>query len=298
MSKVQQLALYASRSCAPKEWSLLTFAAALSKCRLQGIHFSLLDLGRDDAEHRESADVIKQAGLRLVVDISSLLPITKRSEHGNIVDHIQTFELHLTAIGALGDVVTHINCCHSGYHFLDITTAAEYLGNILPLSAQFFEEHPYIGQYGWEVDIMGGSPNHLTGISHQTGVGILKFPEQTCELLEILPPLYLTMGTDDFDRQNLVFGDTRTLSSFEAEFVPHLDHIIADASANNNELLWKQVWSRKATRNVEEMSVTLDLHRAIDILGCAEDGESLAPEVLELAATTQRSFGDLTIEWQ
>ena len=298
MSGVHRLALYASRSCAPKQWDLATFAAAISKSRLQGVQLSLSELGRDSAEQKESSTALMALGLSLIVDIQSLPCSTsfRNGNDNNIVNYINAFESQLLSVDALDNVVTHINCCHSGDHLWDIATAAEYLGNILPLSAQYLENHPHIGRCGREVDIMGGSPPHLTGISHMTGVGILNTLEQTHELLEILPPLRMTMAADI---QNSVLSDDGNtnkdyaISMFKAEFTPHFDHICwGGAAAKNSEILWKQVWSRKATRGVEEMSVTLDVPKAVDIHCCTEQGESLPSEILELANVVQSSFDD------
>jgi len=87
------------------------------------------------------------------------------------------FELELKKISALGEVVSHINCRKIGDYRWDEATSIQYFSDILSFPAEFLEDHPYIGRFGREVDVMGGSPHHFTGISYQAcGSGVLNHP--------------------------------------------------------------------------------------------------------------------------
>lgn len=332
MADVPRLALYASRSCAPRQWHLPTFATAIQKSGLRGVELSLPDLGRDAVEQRESADAIKTAGLHLIVNVSSLRCSSSRSHssatsagyHSRPLDtpsdHLKTFESQLTSISALGDVVTHINCNESGDNRWDISAASEYLADVLPLSSKFLEDNPHIGRYGREVDIMGGSPHHLTGISHEMGGGILYCPDQTRESLEILPPLRMTLDISNW--YSSMFCDVGGIShddteAIKVEIIPHIDHIhigarilslmesaanppsdngkdeVETAILNYQKTLWNQVWSRKATRGVEEMSITIDAPTTICLDVAKEHNKELLPSVAHGAAKyIQQSFED------
>lgn len=276
-----RLAVFASRSSAPRQWDLPTFVDAAKASGFAGVEMSLADLldggGGDDMKLKASADAIRSQGLQLIVNISSVPSITSTIIPSPL-DHVRTFESKLHHVSALGDVVSHINCTESGDNRWDVATAAEYLGEVLPLSAQFLEDHPHIGQYGRETDIMGGSPHHLTGISHETNaLGILHHPDLVRDLMEILPPIRITSDIQQWhdvkgyqwgiDR-NAIRGNSSGNDSeaLKVEIVPHVDHIRAgmigetlspDAIAPHKEL-WRFVWSRKAKRAVEQVTITCD----------------------------------------
>ena len=188
---------------------------------------------------------------------------------------VKAFEKQLLAISDLGGVVAHINCrgfgstshnkscCSSNrnpsFHEdredslqrksapWDEQTTLDYLLDVLPLSAKFLEDHPHIGKSGNETDVMGGSPHHLTGISHETTVrgsfgsdddgrvcdaGMLHHPSAVRYLLEVIPPLRLTMNLSAWhDVCGYPWGlqqqnpDNDEAEALSVEIVPHIDLI-------------------------------------------------------------------------
>lgn len=308
-----RLAVFASRSSAPRPWDLPTFVDAAKASGFAGIEVSLADLLGDvsgDMKQKASADSISSQGLQLIVNISSV-PSSTSATPPSSLDHVRTFESQLQHVSALGDVVSHINCTESGDNRWDVATSAEYLGEVLPLSAQFLEDHPHIGQYGRETDIMGGSPHHLTGISHETNSrGMLHHPDVVRDLMEILPPIRITSDIQQWHDvcgyqwgfgRNAVRGDDsdEELEALRVEIVPHVDHIRAsmigenlvpddDAIAPHKEL-WRFVWSRKAKRGVEQVTITPDLHTS-SASNIAGEGNLLWEQTKEATDFIRRSY--------
>lgn len=279
---------------------------------ISGIEASLADLGSDGEERKESAKMLRNSGLDLVVTIDVDIDIDTnnncKTQASQVSDSVKSFESQLSAISDLGDVVAHINCCNSwiiqksnsssrGLSNIDDTVhqilrgneeqaALEYLLDVLPLSAQFLEDHSSIGRNGNETDIMGGSPHHLTGISHETTgtgrhidgsvIGMLKHPDITRHLLEVVPPLRLTMDLSSWQdscgyswgSRNRNGGDDDEAEALALEIVPHVDLIRVlpwsllsmmnenrskqnyDAYLRTHMSLWEDVWTRKAARGV------------------------------------------------
>ncbi|GFH59614.1 predicted protein [Chaetoceros tenuissimus] len=205
---------------------------------------------------------LQQQDLKLIVDIQ--------------LKSIDNFNLQLDQISSLGNIVTHINCkpCFEQHEISKKSLSKEnieFYSDVLSTSAQFLEEHSYIGKYGRETDIMGNSPHHLTGISHDIlQPGIFGTPSLTRDMLEVLPPFRLTASIWEWYRDCMYWGhdgvvcdgeDTEEV--LEVEIVPHLDHIhvlygndLKEECKVAQRELWSKVWSRKATRNVEEVSIT------------------------------------------
>jgi hypothetical protein len=302
-----------------------------------GVEASLADLGRDGTEQRESAELIQKSGLELLVNIDvndnvnvddnvdattiCSAVVSSSSSSRRALEFVKSFESQLRAVSNLGGVVSHVNCrgsdsdcnysaAQQSVLWWDEDKTLEYLLEVLPLSAQFLEDHPYIGRNGNETDVMGGSPHHLIGISHENigrsdmgngigngnGNGMLHHPAIARNLLEVVPPLRLTMdlsswhedcgfpwgssvnnnnnnGDDDDD-------DDDEAEALSVEIVPHIDLIrtktsllsICDNNNNNNDnnnpadndryrrthqSLWEDVWTRKANRGVEQLFMTL-----------------------------------------
>ena len=291
-----RLALYAFRSSAPKQWDLTKFVNAIkdaSGCAgcdslFTGVQMSLSDIIQQHHEEEttieEFHDVIRRNNLRLIVDLDGNFDASSSEKHNNDVlrkpplEYLKSFEMQLNQIShRLGDIVSHINFYNSGDHrWDDITTSIEYLSDVLAMSAQFLEDHPNIGKNGRETDIMGGTPNHLIGISHQTcGKGVFNTPEKTRQLLEILPPVRLTSDISNWSNHRWESttrheeSDDRDSSSsteFQIEIVPHIDHIHLNYGLNSgNEASFdvmsevdvlNHVWTRKTFRGVTEISVT------------------------------------------
>lgn len=287
--------MHVSHSSAPRQWDLPTFVDAAKAGGFVGVEMSLSELGRDSIERQESAAAIRTGGLRLVAAIGGGINTKTSSATQTPSERLKTFESQLNDVSALGNVVSHINCRGSGDYRWDVSTSAEYLADVLPLSAHFLEEHSHIGRFGREVDIMGGSPHHLTGISHETWKGgVFWHPNNTRQLLEILPPVRLTSDISywhavcghrcGFQSDREEGGEEKEEKEEEAlkiEIVPHIDYIRArtlgvhertsiDDSNNEDmedigcllaphEVLWKDVWTRKAGCGVEELSITPDV---------------------------------------
>ena len=308
-----RLAVFASRSSAPRQWDLPTFVDAVKASGFAGVEMSLADLTRsDDMKQKALGDAISSQGLQLIVNISSV-PSISTTTTPSPLDHVKTFESQLHGVSALGNVVSHINCTESGDNRWDVATSAEYLGEVLPLSAQFLEGHPHIGRYGRETDIMGGSPHHLTGISHETNArGMLHRPNVVLDLMEILPPIRITSDIQQWHDvcgyqwgfgTNAIRGDDSS-EELEALIVPHVDHIRAsmmggtlapdDAIAPHEEL-WRFVWNRKATRGVEQVMITPmitpELHTSSASDDAAEDS-LLWEQAKEAADYIRRSYDD------
>ena len=314
---VPRLAVFASRSSAPRQWDLPTFVDATKASGFAGVEISLAGLlgdgGSGDMKQKALADAIKSQGLQLIVNISSVPSITSATPASRL-DHVRTFESQIQHVSALGDVVSHINCTESGDNRWDVATSAEYLGEVLPLSAQFLEENPHIGQYGRETDIMGGSPHHLTGISHETnGRGMLHHPDVVRDLMEILPPIRITSDIQQWHDicgyqwgfgRNEIRGDdsSEELEALKVEIVPHVDHIrasmiggtlaiVPDDAIAPQEQLWRFVWSRKAKRGVEQVTITPDL-RSGSASDIASEGNLLWEQTKEAADCIRRSYDD------
>ena len=204
---------------------------------------------------------LQHQDLKLIVDLE--------------LQSIDNLKLQFDQISSLGDIITHINCkpCFEQH---DRKTGLsreniDFYSDVLSTSAQFLEEHSYIGKYGRETDIMGNSPHHLTGISHDTlHHGIFGTPSLTREMLEVLPPFRLTASIWEWYRDCMhwghdgnVYEGEDTEEVLQVEIVPHFDHIHVlygndlekECKVAQREL-WYKVWSRKATRNVEEVSIT------------------------------------------
>ena len=282
-----RLAIFVSRSSAPRQWDLATFADVSKVSGFAGLELSLadLDINEDDdvmMKQKASADAINSQGLQLIVNISSVPSITSTTPSSPL-DHVRTFESQLNLVSDLGDVVSHVNCTESGDNRWSVATSAEYLGEVLPLSAQFLEDHPHIGRYGRETDIMGGSPHHLTGISHETNaVGMLHHPDVVRDLMEILPPMRIASdiqcwhdvcgyqwgfhGDDAKCPDNNGVGCDE-LEALRTDIVPHVDHLrarmigktLAPEAIAPHEELWRFIWSRKAMRDVDQVTITPDL---------------------------------------
>eukprot|EP00533_Pseudo-nitzschia_delicatissima_P001742 CAMPEP_0116113068 /NCGR_PEP_ID=MMETSP0327-20121206/19311_1 /TAXON_ID=44447 /ORGANISM="Pseudo-nitzschia delicatissima, Strain B596" /LENGTH=302 /DNA_ID=CAMNT_0003606401 /DNA_START=97 /DNA_END=1005 /DNA_ORIENTATION=- len=213
-----------------------------------GVEASLDDLGADGQEQRGSAQLIEEEGLELIINLDAECP--------------RSFESQLDAISNLGRVVTHVNCrCGDGK--MDQDAALDFLLHVLPLSAEFLEDHSHIGRHGNETDVMGGAPNHLTGISHETR-GMLHNLDTTRDLLEVVPPLRLTMDLSSWQHKSSCEDDDESLS---VEIVPHIDLIRTKASLIDDnydphlgahQSLWETVWTRKANRGVEQLYMMLD----------------------------------------
>ena len=312
---VPRLAVFASRSSAPRQWDLPTFVDATKASGFAGVEISLAGLlgdgGSGDMKQKALADAIKSQGLQLIVNISSVPSITSATPSSPL-DHVRTFESQLHRVSALGDVVSHINCTESGDNRWDVATSAEYLGEVLPLSAQFLEENPHIGQYGRETDIMGGSPHHLTGISHETNArGMLHHPDVVRDLMEILPPIRITSDIQQWHDicgyqwgfgRNEKCGDDcdEELEALKVEIVPHVDHIRAsmiggtlatDDAVAPHEQLERFVWSRKAKRGVEQVTITPDLHTT-SASNIAGEDNLLWEQTKEAADCIRRSYDD------
>ena len=298
-----RLAIFASRSSAPRRWDLPTFADVAKASGFAGVEMALADLGRDEIEQRASADAIRSSDLQLIVDLSSAPSITSTSTTQSLsspLDHARAFESQLRRISALGDVVSHVNCTQSGDSRWDVATSAEYLGEVLPLSAQFLEDHPYIGRYGRETDIMGGSPHHLTGISHETNArGVLHHPDAVRELMEILPPIRITSDIQQWHDScgyQWGFGGDGDYDEVEAhtiEIVPHIDHIRAGLGRETiapHDELWKFVWGRKAKRGVEQVTITPALRGFDTNNGATEDKTTLWEQTQKVADCVRRSY--------
>ena len=310
-----RLAVFASRSSAPRQWDLPSFVDAAKASGFSGIEISLADLGDNDDEMKllASVDAIRSKELQLIVNISSAPTITTATPPSTL-EHVQAFESQLHRVTTLGDVVLHINCTESGDNRWDVATSAEYLGEVLPLSAQFLEANPHIGRYGRETDIMGGSPHHLTGISHETNCrGVLHHPNVARDLMEIFPPIRITsdihqwhnacgyqwgFGGGDAEHVDRCSGDDE-LEALKVEVVPHIDYIRAsmigktlesDAIAPHTDL-WRLVWSRKAKRGVDQTIITPDFRivGAHDVCG---DDWLVWEQTKEAADYIRRSYDD------
>lgn len=270
---------------------------------VSGVEASLTELGNDAFERNESVGLLRSAGLNLIVNMNGSSRNTNTASNSvSISDRIKLFESQLQDISDLGEIVAHINCREgsfyssgSGYHNMGSKvpseeSALDYLLEVLPLSAQFLENHPYIGKAGNETDVMGGSPPHLTGISHETAGGILYHPRITRHLLEVLPPLRLTMNLSSWhDACGYSWGfhdgiEEDEAEALSAEILPHIDlirtkmdllsnHVIDNGVAPEagfqsqgdphsllqmHKCLWKGVWARKAARGVEQIFMSLE----------------------------------------
>eukprot|EP00536_Pseudo-nitzschia_multiseries_P019324 jgi/Psemu1/60089/gm1.60089_g len=254
-----------------------------------GVEASLLELGSDSAERRESCEALRSANLELIVDIDASIPASKinstataptvsspsSSSSRFVRDRVRSFESQLDAVSDLGTVVSHINCREREHEHNDPGTATQssghtdtntdkntakprssywnedaalnYLVHALPLSARFLEDHPHVGRNGNETDVMGGSPPHLTGISHEITTrsqsrGMLDRPGTIRNLLEVLPPIRLSMDDavlatvyscryhPSFGRVNdrscdgdSVEEDEAKAEAFSLEILPHID---------------------------------------------------------------------------
>lgn len=314
MLHVPRLAVFASRSSAPRQWDLPTFVDAAKASGFAGVEISLADLlGGNHMKQKALADAIKSQGLQLILNISSVPSITSATP-ASPLHHVRIFESQLHRVSALGDVVSQINCTESGDNRWDVATSAEYLGEVLPLSAQFLEENPHIGQYGRETDIMGGSPHHLTGISHETNArGMLHHPDVVRDLIEILPPIRITSDIQQWHdicgyqwgfgrNEKCEDGCDEELEALKVEIVPHVDHIrasmngetlaiVPDDAIAPQEQLWRFVWSRKTKRGVEQVTITPDLHTgsACDV---ASEGNKFWEQTKEAADCIRRSYDD------
>jgi hypothetical protein len=271
-----------------------------------GVEASLRDLGADGVEREESAHRIQEYGLELLVNLdvygNANIQTNPPAMAGSLVE---SFENQLAAISNLGDVVTHVNCRTfvtsnkgSSPDTWDDERKMDYFLQVLPLSATFLEDHPHIGRNGNETDIMGGSPDHLTGISHETTIATngLHHPDATRYILEVIPPLRLTMDLLSWQRacgyawgsSNDDDDDDNEAETLSIEIAPHIDLIRTNTSlfstcrsnsktsatqgSNDDEIdsvnydhylrthqsLWEYVWTRKANRGVEQLFVTLD----------------------------------------
>ena len=301
---IPRLAIFASRSSVPRSWDLPSFVDAAKTSGFAGVEMALAELGRDEIEQRASADAIRSSDLQLIVDISSAPSITSSTTQSlsSPLDHARVFESQLRGISALGDVVSHVNCTQSGDNRWDVATSAEYLGEVLPLSAQFLEDHPYIGRRGRETDIMGGSPHHLTGVSHETNArGVLHHPDTVRELMEILPPIRITSDIQQWHDScgyqwgfggDAMDGDDDEEEALRVEIVPHIDHIRAGLGRETvapHDELWKFVWGRKAKRGVEQVTITPAL-RVIDTSDGAAEDKTLWEQTQKVADCIRRSY--------
>ena len=332
MSVLPRLAIFASRSATPKRWDFTKFVeqVAANSSLFAGIEISLPDLGADEVEHNASVNFLQSQDLQLVADISSTndVAITDFTQQSPS-HHIKAFESQLHHISKLGDTVKHINLTKSGLEEWDITTAAEYLAEVLALSAQFLEDHPHMGRYGRETDIMGGSPHHLTGITHETNKkGILYHPHRAVQLMEILPPLRITASNIQQWREPCGYRwgfagggnenndtDDDGSKTLKVDIVPHIDHIRASIIDNigesssldrnilaANEELWGYVWDRKAKRGVEQVMITPDLScgemttRRSSISGANDGGANrdnlLWGQTIKAAESIRRSYAE------
>ncbi|VEU43348.1 unnamed protein product [Pseudo-nitzschia multistriata] len=306
-----------------------------------GVEVSLRDLGADDAERAASVDLLARAGFDAVVRIdTSIHPSGVRSASRSaaamasrsVSDHLESFARQLEAVSGLGGGVAHVTVdCRGGCDSGDAghrrnravpfvwneDTALEYVLGAVPLSARFLEDHPFIGERGNETDGMGGSPSHLTGITHEyydasnataTTTGnaggsrvLLNNLDITRHLLEILPPLRLSMddasGRHPYHRDSSAMTNEGTndnhgdeAEAFCLEVLPHIDLIRTKAAAApiappasldqprkdrnasasetttdtafcippHRASLWKDLWTRKEARGVQEVAMILE----------------------------------------
>ena len=313
-----KLALFAPLRSAGSS-TLPAFIADLRQLRqketfVSGVEVSIEDLGADGTERRESAQLIQESGFDLLVNVDinrdgkiGMENIGAGSSSSISSKMVQSFASHLVKVSDLGDIVSHINFRSFGTRRVrraeatnnltqmwDDDVALEYLLDVLPLSAQFLEDHPYIGNRGNEIDVMGGSPDHLTGISHETtafrhnidsvesnDIGILHNPTIVRHLLETIPPLRLTMDLSSWhDVHGYPWGYSTDVDEAEAlsvEIVPHIDLIrtrtslLSDCYTNKkvnstrsdqflrtHQSMWKEVWTRKTNRGVKEVYMTVE----------------------------------------
>lgn len=209
----------------------------------------------------------------------------------------------------LGDVVSHVNCRAARDEALrpgtnghrDVPTSAEYFAEVLPLSAQFLEDHPHIGRRGRETDAMGGSPRHLIGITHE--ICSVHSLDATRELLEILPPIRMTLDAEQW----LQFSANRCQDeeahdeAIDLDVIPHVDHVrarIVDAASGSirvsprEEELWKRVWTRKALRGAEQVTVTPDVNSVV-----GREARYLSRDVADVTARIRQCFGDWSADY-
>ena len=281
-----------------------------------GVEASLDHLGADGVEQKETCQMIQEHGLEVLIN----LDIPNESNQQSNTDLVRSFESQLITIANFGIPIAHINCKSIGNSWHE-QSALDYLLEILPLSAEFLEAHPHIGKDGNETDIMGGAPNHLTGISHQTR-GMLRHPRVVREVLEIIPPLRLTMdlsrwhqecgyawGSSDKDG-----GNENEEEVLSIEIVPHIDLIRTktlllsqiyknaldgglvdnDPYLRTNQFLWEAVWARKGKRGVKQLYIALDdATNEIGQYNSSENEEYLSRiDRLADAATTIHQYYD------
>jgi len=110
-------------------------------------------------------------------------------------------------------------------------------------------------------------------------------------------------------------GSDDHAEAIQLEIIPHIDHIrasigsFAESTTNTtsaskkaeevptilkrHQILWNQVWSRKAHRGVEEMSIAVDARfTGYHDVAREDDGETLSLEAQEAAKCIQQSFED------
>lgn len=256
-----------------------------------GVEASLHELGVDPVEQIESSKVIQEVGLELLVNVNV--------RGKNASECVRSFESQLSAIPNLGEGVAHINCRTHG--IVDQDMVLDYLLYALPLSAEFLEDHSHIGKDGNETDIMGGAPHHLTGISHETNrAGMFYHPDATRYLLEVVPPLRLTMNLSSWHEAcGHPWGSKDSQDEAEAlsvEIVPHIDLIRTTIDRfqyhTTHRFLWETVWTRKANRGVEQLYMTLDIddHDSFESKICDEKESSSKLKRLTDAANGIHEF--------
>ena len=288
----------AKKSSSKRQEALVSLCQSVCQPRVtnhgqlfSGVEASLEELGVDMVEQRESANILQEEGMELLVNVNVL--------GNNASECVHSFESQLSAISNLGKAVAHINCRTYGTMVQD--GALDYLLDVLPLSAKFLEDHSHIGKDGNETDIMGGAPDHLTGISHETNsAGMFHHPDVTRYLLEVVPPLRLTMNLSSWHEacgQPWGFNDCgEEAEALSAEIVPHIDLIQTNIDnyqyLQAQQSLWETVWTRKANRGVEQLYMTLELddHDSSESNNCDENESSSKIKRLTDAANSIHEF--------
>mmetsp|Transcript_26739 Transcript_26739/g.40613 ORF Transcript_26739/g.40613 Transcript_26739/m.40613 type:complete len:287 (-) Transcript_26739:137-997(-) len=135
-------------------------------------------------------------------------------------------------------------------HLHDINSALSYIGEILPLTAQFLEEHPTVGRkYGRRNAHGNILDDHVIGACHRLPFSI---PELAM-VSDVFLPTRLALGVENVCHVSA--DDHSTNEVYDLETVVQNTDLLCLDNLNQHSVLWKEVWRAQLLDGAKETYV-------------------------------------------
>lgn len=141
-----------------------------------------------------------------------------------------------------------------------VNEALSYVGEILPLTAQFLEAHPNIGrQYGRRNAHGNILDDHVIGACHRLPFSI----SELATLLDVFLPARLSLSADNVGQVSSVSESNEIVYDLEA-VVQNTDMLSLD-NLNQHSVVWEDVWHAQLLDGAKESYVVVnDIAKKLD----------------------------------